>query len=36
MYLINPTIMKTMRIKLREAIIIIDEGHNINQAAEDT
>jgi Rad3-related DNA helicase len=28
-YLINENIIKTMRLKLKDAILIIDEGHNI-------
>lgn len=34
-YVINEKIMHQMKIDLRNAILIIDEGHNICQAAED-
>ena len=33
-YILNPTIRKSMQIKVKDAIIIFDEAHNIENISE--
>ncbi len=34
-YILSPSIRKTMKINVKDAIIIFDEAHNIENVAED-